>query len=421
MMLPQNKLPLELPKISDFRPATDGEPPLARVADWHNEDGYPYETSTMPGFAGSSAYSLRYMSPHCDSALVDKRANDYWRSVDLYIGGIEHATGHLIYTRFWNKFLYDIGVVCEDEPFRRLVNPGMIQGRSNFVYRIKGTNRFVSLNLKECYETQEIHVDVNIVRNDILDIEAFKKWRAEFEDADFILENGKYICGWAIEKMSKSMYNVVNPDYIVENYGADTLRMYEMFLGPLRQSKPWDTNGIDGVHKFLRSLWRLFFTDNEFVLSDVAPTKAELKTLHKTIRKVADDIENFSFNTSVSAFMICLNELGKCNKRSILEPLLVILSPFAPHIADELWHLAGHLMPVFDEQYPTFNPEYLVESEFEYPVSVNGKLRFKLSLPLDMSVAEIEAAVRSDERTSNYAPAIKKVIIVAGRIINIVC
>lgn len=421
--LSESDLPLALPEISEFRPTSSGEPPLARAEGWHTAEGYPYETSTMPGFAGSSAYYFRYMDPHNDKALVSREANEYWRSVDLYVGGIEHATGHLIYSRFWNKFLYDIGVVAEEEPFRKLVNQGMIQGRSNFVYRITGTNTFVSLGMKEKYDAQPIHVDVNIVKNDILDIAAFRAWRPEFADAEFILEDGKYICGWAVEKMSKSMYNVVNPDYIVENYGADTMRMYEMFLGPLEQSKPWDTNGIDGVSKFLRRFWRLFFEKGgEFVISTEMPTPKELKTLHKTIKKVSEDIENFSFNTSVSAFMICLNELGDCNKRDILEPLLILLSPFAPHITEELWSRLGNTGTIFDEKYPAFNPEHLVEDSFEYPVSVNGKMRFKKELPLGIPVSEIEAAVRSDPQMERYTEGkeIKKVIAVPGKIINVV-
>ena len=395
--LREEQLPLTLPEISEFRPTSDGEPPLARAKGWHTPEGYPYETSTMPGFAGSSAYYFRYMDPHNDRMLVSPEANAYWRSVDLYIGGIEHATGHLIYSRFWNKFLYDLGVVVEDEPFRKLVNQGMIQGRSNFVYRITGTNTFVSLGLKDQYETQPIHVDVNIVRNDVLDLEAFRAWRPEFADAEFILEEGRYICGWAVEKMSKSMYNVVNPDYIVENYGADTMRMYEMFLGPLEQSKPWDTNGIDGVHKFLKRLWKLFFNaDDTLAIDESAPTPKELKTLHKTIRKVTEDIENFSFNTSVSAFMICLNELGSCRKRAILEPLLILMAPFTPHITEELWHRLGHEGTIFDERYPVFDPALLVENSFEYPVSVNGKMRFKKEFPLGAPASEIEAAVLAD-------------------------
>ena len=421
--LREEQLPLTLPEISEFRPTSDGEPPLARAKGWHTPEGYPYETSTMPGFAGSSAYYFRYMDPHNDRMLVSPEANAYWRSVDLYIGGIEHATGHLIYSRFWNKFLYDLGVVVEDEPFRKLVNQGMIQGRSNFVYRITGTNTFVSLGLKDQYETQPIHVDVNIVRNDVLDLEAFRAWRPEFADAEFILEEGRYICGWAVEKMSKSMYNVVNPDYIVENYGADTMRMYEMFLGPLEQSKPWDTNGIDGVHKFLKRLWKLFFNaDDTLAIDESAPTPKELKTLHKTIRKVTEDIENFSFNTSVSAFMICLNELGSCRMRAILEPLLFLMAPFTPHITEELWHRLGHEGTIFDKRYPVFDPALLVENSFEYPVSVNGKMRFKKEFPLGAPASEIEAAVLADPQLEKYTAGkpVKKTIVVPGKIINVV-
>ena len=421
--LPEERLPLELPPIDNFGPTEQGEPPLARVKEWTTPEGYPLEVSTMPGFAGSSAYYLRYMDPHNDRALVGRAANEYWRNVDLYVGGIEHATGHLMYSRFWNMFLYDLGYVCEPEPFKKLVNQGMIQGRSNFVYRVVGTNKFVSLGLKDQYKTQEIHVDVNIVRNDILDLDAFRAWRPEFKDAEFILEEGRYVCGWAIEKMSKSMFNVVNPDYIVDNYGADTLRMYEMFLGPLEQSKPWDTNGIDGVHKFLRRFWALFYNrEGQLILTDEKATDKELKTLHKTIKKVREDIENFSFNTSVAAFMICLNELGGCPKREILEPLTVLLAPFAPHIAEELWHTLGHTTSVCDAQYPVCEEKYLVESSFEYPVSVNGKLRFKKEYALTLSPADIQAdIVRTDEAQKwleGKAP--KKIIVVPGKIINIV-
>ena len=418
-----DQLPLELPAVKDFGPTEQGEPPLARVEGWCTEAGEPFELSTMPGFAGSSAYYLRYMDPRNSEALVSREADEYWRNVDLYVGGIEHATGHLMYSRFWNMFLYDLGYVCEDEPFKKLVNQGMIQGRSNFVYRVVGTNKFVSLGLRDQYETQEIHVDVNIVRNDVLDLEAFRKWRPEFVDAEFILEDGKYVCGWAIEKMSKSMFNVVNPDYIVEAYGADTLRMYEMFLGPLEQSKPWDTNGIDGVHKFLRRLWGLFYDRfGEYKLTDEKATPAELKTLHKTIKKVREDIENFSFNTSIAAFMICLNELGDCPKREIVEPLVVLIAPFAPHIAEELWHTLGHETSVCDAKYPEVCAEYLVENSYEYPVSINGKMRFKKEFPLDMSNDEITAAVLADPAAQKWTEgrAPKKVIVVKGKIINIV-
>lgn len=422
----ESELPLTLPPIENFGPTAEGEPPLARVEEWHTAEGYPYELSTMPGFAGSSAYYLRYMDPHNDRALVSKEADEYWRNVDLYVGGIEHATGHLMYSRFWNMFLYDLGYVCEPEPFRKLINQGMIQGRSNFVYRIKGTNRFVSLGLKDGYDTQEIHVDVNIVRGDVLDTEAFRKWRPEFADAEFVLEDGRYVCGWAVEKMSKSMYNVVNPDHIVRDYGADTLRMYEMFLGPLEQSKPWDTNGIDGVHKFLRRFWRLFFDrDGKLIVTDETPSPAELKTLHKTIRKVTEDIENFSFNTSVSAFMICLNELAgaKCAKRAVLEPLVVLIAPFAPHIAEEIWEKLGHTSSVCDARFPEFDERYLAEASVEYPVSFNGKVRFKKNLSASLTPKEVEAAVLADPTTAKYldGKTPRKVIVVPGKIVNIVC
>ena len=421
--LSEEQLPLQLPPIADFGPTEQGEPPLARVAEWQRAEGEPFERSTMPGFAGSSAYYLRYMDPHNSEALVGREENEYWRSVDLYVGGIEHATGHLMYSRFWNMFLYDLGYVCEQEPFKKLVNQGMIQGRSNFVYRVVGTNKFVSLGLKSQYETQEIHVDVNIVRNDQLDLEAFRAWRPEFKEAEFILEDGKYICGWAIEKMSKSMYNVVNPDYIVETYCADPLRMYEMFLGPLEQAKPWDTNGIDGVHKFLRRFWRLFFDrDGKWLVSEETPTEKELRTLHKTIKKVTEDIENFSFNTSVAAFMICLNELGECNKRAILEPLTSLLAPFAPHIAEELWAQLGHTTSVCEATYPVFEEKFLQQSSFAYPVSINGKLRFKKEYALTMTPAEIQAQVVTEPEAQKWLEgnAPKKVIVVPGKIINIV-
>ena len=415
--LSESELPLELPPVENFGPTEQGEPPLARV------EGWEYETSTMPGFAGSSAYYLRYMDAHNDTALVGREANEYWRSVDLYVGGIEHATGHLMYSRFWNMFLYDLGYVCESEPFRKLINQGMIQGRSNFVYRVVGTNKFVSAGLRKEYETQEIHVDVNIVKNDILDLDAFRAWRPEFADAEFILEEGRYVCGWAIEKMSKSMYNVVNPDRIVEQYGADTLRMYEMFLGPIEQSKPWDTNGIDGVHKFLRKFWRMCFDrDGGFAVTDEQPTDKELKTLHKTIKKVREDIENFSFNTSVAAFMICLNELGECRKRGVIEPLTVLIAPFAPHMAEELWSLLGHDGTVCDAPYPLHDQKYLSEDTFEYPVSVNGKTRFKRRYPLAATPADISADIVTADEARKWLDGRepKKIIVVPGRIINIV-
>ena len=415
--LDESQLPLQLPDIKNFGPTEQGEPPLARV------EGWQYETSTMPGFAGSSAYYLRYMDARNDKALVGREANEYWRNVDLYVGGIEHATGHLMYSRFWNMFLYDLGYVCESEPFKKLINQGMIQGRSNFVYRVVGTNKFVSLGLKNEYETQEIHVDVNIVRNDLLDLEAFRAWRPEFADAEFILEDGKYVCGWAIEKMSKSMYNVVNPDRIVEQYGADTLRMYEMFLGPIEQSKPWDTNGIDGVHKFLRKFWRTFFDrEGNFAVTDEQPTDKELKTLHKTVKKVREDIENFSFNTSVAAFMICLNELGECRKRAIVEPLTLLIAPFAPHIAEELWSLLGHEGSVCDAPYPVCDERWLKENSFEYPVSVNGKTRFKHEYPITATVADISADVVTLPEAQKWLEGAqpKKIIVVPGKIINIV-
>ena len=414
--LPESDLPLLLPQIDSYKPT--GEPPLARAKDW-TWHGYPLETSTMPGFAGSSAYYLRYMDPHNDNALVSKEADDYWRSVDLYVGGTEHATGHLIYSRFWNKFLYDLGYVCEDEPFRKLVNQGMIQGRSNFVYRIVGTNRFVSLGLKDKYETTEIHVDVNIVHGDRLDLEAFRAWRPEFADAEFELENGEYICGWAVEKMSKSMFNVVNPDLVCDTYGADTLRLYEMFLGPVEQSKPWDTKGIDGVHRFLRKFWRLFYNKDQWLVTDEAPTPQELKALHKLIGK---EQENFSYNTTVSAFMIALNDLGNCNKRAILEPLVVLLSPFAPHMAEELWERLGHETSVTFASFPEFIPALAAEDTITYPVQFNGKMRFTLDLPRSASPAEVEAAVRAAEATPKYVgdQSILKVIVVPGRIVNVV-
>ena len=423
--VPEEELPLQLPEVDKFLPTEDGEPPLARAENW-TYNGYPLEKSTMPGFAGSSAYYLRYMDPSNDSALVDKDVDAYWQNVDLYIGGTEHATGHLIYSRFWNKFLYDLGYVVEKEPFKKLINQGMIQGRSNFVYRIKNTNTFVSYGLKDQYETTEIHVDVNIVTNDKLDLEAFKAWMPDYANAEFVLENGEYVCGYAVEKMSKSMFNVVNPDNICDSYGADTLRLYEMFLGPLEQSKPWDTKGIDGVNRFLKKFWRMFWNrEGEWVVSDEKASPAELKALHKLINKVSTDIENFSFNTSVSAFMIALNELTdlKCNKKEILEQLVILLSPFAPHITEELWSLLGNAESVSKAQFPEYIEAYTVENTFEYPVSFNGKMRFKLELSKSLSPKEVEQAVRENENTAKYVGenGIKKVIVVPGKIINVVC
>ena len=416
-------LPLELPEVDKFLPTESGEPPLGRASGW-TIDGYPIELSTMPGFAGSSAYYLRYMDPHNDSALVSREADEYWRNVDLYIGGTEHATGHLIYSRFWNKFLFDLGYVCEKEPFRKLINQGMIQGRSNFVYRIINTNTFVSYGLKDQYETTEIHVDVNIVYNDRLDMEAFKAWMPDFANAEFILEDGEYICGWAVEKMSKSMFNVVNPDMICDSYGADTLRLYEMFLGPLEQSKPWDTKGIDGVNRFLKRVWRLFYDRDGFIVKDEKATPEELKVLHKLIGKVRSDIEEFSFNTAVSAFMIAVNELYdlKCNKREILEQLIILLSPFAPHITEELWEALGHNESISYAAFPEYVEAYTIENTCTYAVSFNGKTRFTVELPLDMPREEVDAHVRSLEQTAKYVAGgnIVKVIVVPGKIVNIV-
>jgi len=423
-MLDESRLPLELPEIDKFLPTEKGEPPLGRAKNWHTDDNFPLELCTMPGFAGSSAYYLRYMDPKNDKALVSHEANNYWRNVDLYIGGTEHATGHLIYSRFWNKFLFDLGLVCEDEPFKKLINQGMIQGRSNFVYRIKNSNTFVSLNLKNQYDTTAIHVDVNIVSNDILDIERFKAWNPDYKTAEFILEDGKYYCGWAVEKMSKSMYNVVNPDDIVEKYGADTLRLYEMFLGPLEQSKPWDTNGIDGVHRFLKRLWSLFYKEDILLVNNEMPSPAELKILHKTIKKITFDIENFSYNTSVSAFMICVNELFtlKCSKKAILEPLVILLTPFAPHIAEELYRALGNKETVCDATFPICNEEYLIESSVNYPISFNGKVRFTLELPAGMNKVDIEKTAMSNELTIKFLDGKepKKIIVVPGKIVNIV-
>ena len=424
-MLDESKLPLELPEVDKFLPTEQGEPPLGRAKNWVSDEGFPLELCTMPGFAGSSAYFLRYMDPQNTEALVSKKANEYWRNVDLYIGGTEHATGHLIYSRFWNKFLYDLGVACENEPFKKLINQGMIQGRSNFVYRIKETNTFVSLNLKDQYEVTPIHVDVNIVSNDVLDIEAFRNWNPEYKTAEFILEDGKYVCGWAVEKMSKSMFNVVNPDVIVEKFGADTLRLYEMFLGPLEQSKPWDTNGIDGVHRFLRKLWGLFYTnDDQLQVTNEEPSAEELKSLHKLIKKISFDIEHFSFNTSVSAFMICVNELSalKCRKRAILEQLITLLAPFAPHTAEELWHVLGNESTVCDAQWPVCNEAYLVENTATYVVSFNGKARFNIELPADMPAGEVEKMALAHESAAKWVEGKtpKKVIVVPKKIVNIV-
>ena len=423
MPLPESELPLRLPEIDSYKPSPDGQPPLSRAKDWTYK-GYPLETSTMPGFAGSSAYYLRYMDPHNDKALVGRESDEYWRCVDLYVGGTEHATGHLIYSRFWNKFLYDLGYVCEDEPFRKLVNQGMIQGRSNFVYRIVGTNTFVSAGLKSSYDTTEIHVDINIVHNDRLDVEAFRKWRPEFENAEFILEDGEYVCGWAVEKMSKSMYNVVNPDDICNTYGADTLRLYEMFLGPVEQSKPWDTKGIDGVNRFLKKFWRLFYDRDKWLVVDDKATPEELKVLHKLIAKEQEDIEVFSYNTTISAFMIAVNELGalKCAKREILEPLVVLLSPFAPHVSEELWHALGNEGSVTYARFPEYVAAYAADDTVTYPVQFNGKMRFTVDMAKSATPAEVEAQVRSLEQTAKWSAGmnIVKVIVVPGRIINIV-
>ena len=422
--LDESQLPLQLPEVDKFLPTETGEPPLGRAKGWVTTDGYPLELNTMPGFAGSSAYYLRYMDPHNDKALVSHEANEYWRQVDLYVGGTEHATGHLIYSRFWNKFLYDYGYVCEAEPFRKLVNQGMIQGRSNFVYRIKDTNKFVSFNLKDQYDVTPIHVDVNIVHTDALDIEKFREWRPEFKDAEFILENGKYICGWAIEKMSKSMFNVVNPDDIVDRYGADTLRLYEMFLGPVEASKPWDTNGIDGVNRFLKRLWALFYKGDEMQLTDEKPSAEALKSVHKLIKKVSGDIETFSYNTSVAAFMICVNELTamKCKSREIYEPLVVLLAPFAPHIAEELWHVLGHDTTVCDAQWPTWNEDYLKESTVKYGVSFNGKSRYTIEVPADADEEEVKRLALADAGAERWLDGKqpRKIIFVKGKLVNIV-
>ena len=419
--VPFEDLPLTLPEIDRYKPTEDGQPPLARAKDWTYK-GYPLEKSTMPGFAGSSAYYLRYMDPHNDQELVSREADEYWRNVDLYVGGTEHATGHLIYSRFWNKFLYDLGYVCEDEPFCKLINQGMIQGRSNFVYMIPGTNKFVSAGLKDRYETIPVHVDVNIVYNDRLDLEAFRSWRPDYKDAEFVLEDGEYICGWAIEKMSKSMYNVVNPDKICDTYGADTLRLYEMFLGPIEQAKPWDTKGIDGVNRFLKKFWRLFWDREKWLVTDEEPTKEELKALHKLIGKEQEDIEHFSYNTTISAFMIALGELGNCSKRAILDPLTVLLSPFAPHMAEELWHQLGHEDSVVYATFPEYREELAADNVVNYPVSFNGKTRFFMEAPASAAPSDVEALVRGHEKTPQYVGdmAIAKVIVVPGRIVNVV-
>ena len=439
-MIPSACLPLQLPEVDKFLPTETGEPPLGNAARWawdtacncvtdnsriDHKTVFPLELNTMPGFAGSSAYYLRYMDPHNNKALVSRQADEYWRNVDLYVGGTEHATGHLIYSRFWNKFLHDLNISAVEEPFQKLVNQGMIQGRSNFVYRIKDTNTFVSLGLKDQYDTTPLHVDVNIVQNDILDLEAFKAWRPEYASAEFILEDGKYVCGWAVEKMSKSMYNVVNPDKIVEKYGADTLRMYEMFLGPVEQSKPWDTNGIDGVHRFLKKFWALFYDRNgQYTVTDEEPTKDELKSLHKLIKKVTGDIEQFSYNTSVSAFMICVNELAalKCAKRSVLQSLVTVLAPFAPHVCEELWSTMGGTGSVCDACWPKYNEEYLREDSVNYTVSFNGKARFNMEFPAGADSKEIEKAVLADSRSAKWleGKTVVKIIVVPGKIVNIV-
>lgn len=438
-LVPEHCLPLELPEVTKFLPTESGEPPLGNATRWawdtvsetvtenariDNETVFPLELSTMPGFAGSSAYYLRYMDPRNDQALVSPEAAEYWKSVDLYIGGSEHATGHLIYSRFWNKFLFDLGVSVSEEPFQKLVNQGMIQGRSNFVYRIKDTNTFVSKGLAKDYDVTPIHVDVNIVQNDVLDTEAFRAWRPEYATAEFVLEDGKYICGWAIEKMSKSMYNVVNPDMIVEKYGADTLRLYEMFLGPINQSKPWDSNGIDGCYRFLKKAWNLYHKGDAFAVSADAPSKENLKTLHKLIKKVTEDIETFSYNTAVPAFMIAVGELAqqKCAARSVLEPLAVLLSPFAPFFAEELWHKLGHEGTVCDAEWPAFDEAYLKEDSVTLSVSFNGKTRFTLDFPADASKEQIEKETLASEAAAKYLEGkqIVKVIVVPGRIVNIV-
>lgn len=424
-MLDDKDLPLLLPEIDAYLPTEQGEPPLGRAKNWKTADGYPLELNTMPGFAGSSAYYLRYMDPRNHDALVSKEADEYWRNVDLYIGGTEHATGHLIYSRFWNKFLYDLGIVVEEEPFKKLINQGMIQGRSNFVYRIKDTNTFVSAGKKKDYDVTPIHVDVNIVKNDVLDTEAFRKWRPEYNDAQFVLEDdGRYICGYAVEKMSKSMFNVVNPDDIVATYGADTLRLYEMFLGPLEQSKPWDTNGIDGVNRFLKKLWALFYKGEEFLPDDSAASEEDLRSLHRLIAKVTADIDNFSFNTSVAAFMICVNELTshRCRSRQVLQSLLVLLTPFAPHIAEELWHALGNTTTICDAQWPQAEERYLKADTQTYAVSFNGKARFTITVAAGTERADVERLALSNSAATKWLEGkqIVKIIVVPGKIVNVV-
>jgi leucyl-tRNA synthetase len=423
--LEERALPLLLPAVDAYLPTETGEPPLARAKNWTTKEGYPLETSTMPGFAGSSGYYFRYMDPHNKTEYFSSESVNYWQNVDLYIGGDEHATGHLIYARFWNKFLFDIGMAVSEEPFKKLINQGKIQGRSSLVYRVRGTNTFVSHGLKDQHDTTPMHVDVSFVDNDILDTEAFRNWRSDLASSVFILEEGKYICGYAVEKMSKSLYNVVNPDNLIERYGADTFRLYEMFLGPLEQSKPWDTNGIEGVFRFMRKFWRLFHDDkNLFRVTDEQPDAEDYRVLHKTIKKIQEDIERLSFNTAVSTFMICVNELTdlKCSKRSILSDLVVLIASYAPHIAEELWSLLGNRESITGAKFPEFNPQYLVENTFDYPVSFNGKMRFKLELPADMPVAEIEKAALSAKESEKWleGKAPKKVIIVPNKIINIV-
>jgi leucyl-tRNA synthetase len=423
--LDESELPLKLPPVDKYLPTESGEPPLARAKNWKTKEGYPLETNTMPGFAGSSAYYLRYMDPWNDKEYFSKEANEYWQDIDLYLGGDEHATGHLIYSRFWNKFLYDLGMVCKDEPYKKLINQGKIQGRSSLIYRDKKSGKFISKGLRKDYEIQTLHVDTHLVENDELDIQAFKKSRPEYANSEFILEEGKYYCGFEIEKMSKSLLNTESPDHIIHEYGADTLRLYEMFLGPLEQHKPWDTKGIEGVSRFLKKLWRLYYNDNdELIVSDDRPSDEELKVIHKTIKKVQNDIERFSFNTGVSAFMICVNELSdlKCHKREVLEPLLVLLAPYAPHIAEELWESIGHQGGISFVPNPVFDEKYLAENTFAYPVSFNGKMRFKLELPVDMAKEEIEKMAVEAEEAQKWVEGktVRKVIVVPNRIINVV-